>query len=103
MEIIKNIGAVMSLILGVSGVIALFVKPIREKIFGLHNINDGVKSLLRDRITQIYYKNLDICELKEYEFESVSRLYDAYKALGGNSFVDKIYREMSEEWGVSKR
>lgn len=103
MELIKNIGAVMSMIIGVSTVIALFVKPVREKLFGIHMINEGVKSLLRDRITQVYYKNIDIAELKEYEYESVSRLYEAYKALGGNSFVDKIYKEMSEEWGVSKR
>jgi len=57
------------------------------------------RCLLRDRITSIYYKNKRDCEIRQYEFENLERLYKQYKKLGGNSFIDKIWNEM-QEWNV---
>ena len=38
---------------------------------------------------------LEECEkIRQYELENFIHLYKAYKALRGNSFVDKIYKEV---------
>jgi hypothetical protein len=37
--------------------------------------------------------------IRQYEYENVVLLYKAYKALGGNTFVDHIYNEINE-WEV---
>ena len=43
---------------------------------------------------QIYYRNKEAETLRQYELENFIMLYDAYKALKGNSFIDKIYKEV---------
>lgn len=60
----------------------------------------GIKCLLRDRMLDIYYANKDTKKIQQYRLESFIFLYKAYKALKGNSFIDKIYKEIMEEWAV---
>ena len=81
------------------GCIAIFVRPLRERIFGYKSIKDGQKCLLRAEIVRIYYRNLAAQSLRQYEFENLCACYKAYIALGGNSFVKRIYDEM-QEWKV---
>ena len=60
---------------------------------------EATRSLLRNEITHIYYKNLFNCEIRSYEYENVSYLYNSYKNLGGNSYIDKIWEEM-QNWKI---
>lgn len=62
---------------------------------------DGVQCLLRCSIREIYYKHVDSEKpaLREYERQDLDDLYDGYKALGGNHFVDDIYKTM-RTWRV---
>ena len=83
----------------VFGCIAIFIKPLRERVFGQKAIKDGQKCLLRAEIVRIYYRNLAAQSLRQYEFENLCACYKAYIALGGNSFVKRIYDEM-QEWKV---
>ena len=46
---------------------------------------------------RIYYHNKESKKLRQYEFENFTMLYKAYKALKGNSFIDKIHKEI-ESW-----
>lgn len=62
-------------------------------------VGEGVKCLLRSDMLQIYYRHKDTGEIRQYEYENFIMLYEAYKALGGNSFIDKIYREV-QTWEV---
>ena len=62
-------------------------------------ITNGIKCLLRSEMLRIYYKCKDSCVIRQYEYENFAHLYKAYKALKGNSFIDKIWKEM-EEWEV---
>ena len=78
---------------------ALLIKPIREWIMGTNKIKEGLRCLLRDEIVRTYYRHKDSKQLREYEFRNLEQCYRAYKALGGNSFVDHIYAEM-QEWDV---
>ena len=102
-EAIKTTGTIVSAVLSIITLLTLLVKPLREAVFKSGKKDDGAKALLRDRITQIYYENLDDKSLDEYQYENLGYLYTAYKARGGNSFVDKIYSEMENEWSVRRR
>ena len=75
--------------------IGILCKPIREKVLGTKDTAEGVKCLLRQKLVELYYEHLDDKTLREYEFRNMIYCYKAYKALKGNSFVDKIYNEMS--------
>lgn len=48
---------------------------------------------------RIYYHNREKRIIRQYEYENFVYLYEAYKALKGNSFIDKIYKEV-QEWEV---
>ena len=79
---------------------ALIIKPVREWLMGTKEIRDGQRCLLRSEIVRIYYRHHDDQKLKEYEFKNMDQCYDAYKALGGNSFIDKIHDEM-KAWDIA--
>lgn len=62
-------------------------------------IFSGQKCLLRSEMLRIYYHNKDTAKIRQYEYENFVMLYEAYKGLKGNSFVDKIYEEV-KKWQV---
>lgn len=70
----------------------------------LNNITGGLRSMERDRITATYYKHSDDEEptLRQYERESLDKLYASYETLGGNSFVQDLYEQM-RHWKVTMR
>lgn len=91
-----------SLILNVAAVGALLIKPFREKLFGIMEVREGQKCLLRSNMLSIYYhakENNGV--IRQYEFENFALLYAAYKAEKGNSFVDKIKSEVFDMEVVS--
>ena len=65
----------------------------------LLKIANGQKCQLRDAMLRIYYNNQACRKIRQYEYENFVMLYDAYKALKGNSFIDKIYKEV-QTWEV---
>lgn len=84
---------------GLANFLVLVVKPIREKIFNIGRSKEGERCLLRCEMLKIYYAYLDKREIKQYEFENFIKLYDAYKALGGNSFIDEVNLEV-RDWRI---
>ena len=92
-----EVAQISGFITAIAAAIALFVKPAREKLFGLKEIREGNKCLLRSEMLQIYYRGKDRSNaLRQYEFENFCLLYAAYKAEKGNSFIDKINKEVQE-------
>ena len=63
-------------------------------IVSVVKIANGTKCQLRSEMLRIYYHNRDDGEIRQYEYENFVMLYEAYKALKGNSFIDKIYEEV---------
>ena len=78
---------------------ALLIRPIREWIMGTKEIREGQRCLLRSEIVRIYYRHNDDRKLREYEFKNMEQCYEAYKALNGNSFIDRIHDEM-KSWDI---
>lgn len=62
-------------------------------------IANGEKCQLRSDMLQIYYHNREKKTIRQYEYENFVLMYEAYKALKGNSFIDKIYKEV-QTWEV---
>ena len=68
-------------------------------IVSIRKIGNGTKCQLRSEMLRIYYHNREQQLIRQYEFENFMYLYGAYKALRGNSFIDKIHKEV-ESWEV---
>lgn len=97
MEYISKIVSICGLILNISTVIALLAKPIREKLFGISDMREGQKCMLRSGMLSIYYSGKDHDgTIRQHDYENFVLMYQAYKAMKGNSFVDKIYKEVQE-------
>ena len=81
----------------IAAAVALLVKPVRNKLFGLNAIQEGQRCILRAEMLSAYYEAKDHDgRIRQYKFENFVLMYAAYKALGGNSFMEKINREMHE-------
>ena len=65
----------------------------------LEKIAEGNKCQLRSDMTRTYYHHKETGKIRQYEYENFVKLYEAYKALGGNSFIDKIYDEV-KKWEI---
>jgi len=58
----------------------------------IRNVTEGIRCQLRTEMLRIYYHNKDDGSIRQYELENFMKNYAAYKALGGNSFIDDIYK-----------
>lgn len=83
-------------LIGEIGVLIGVITPVIVMIFKLIN---GQKCQLRSDMLEIYYHNKDTRKIRQYEYENFIYLYEAYKALKGNSFIDKIYKEV-QKWEI---
>lgn len=79
--------------------LALLVKPLRDKLLGLDKLTDALKCQLRHDMLHTYYRHREDKTIRQYEMEDFLLLYRGYKALGGNSFIDRIKSEI-DEWEV---
>lgn len=68
-------------------------------IIAIFLIIQGIKCLLRSEMLRTYYHNKDTEKIRQFELENFIALYKAYKALKGNSFIDKIHKEVMS-WEV---
>lgn len=100
MEHLLLLAEIAGAITGIAACICLIAKPIRNKVLGLDDIKDGQKCLLRSEMLHTYYKHREVNQIRQYEYENFVFLYEAYKALGGNSFIDHIYKEV-QSWEVT--
>ena len=99
---IATIAQYCSFLTTIAAAVVLLIKPVRNKVFGLTDIREGQKCLLRSEMLSIYYKGKESGDtIRQYEFENFCLLYAAYKAEKGNSFIDKIKNEVFQMEVVS--
>lgn len=84
-EIVALIGEIIALIGVLTGCVVSISK-----------VMNGTRCLLRSEMLRIYYRHRDTGEIRQYEYENFVYLYEAYKKLKGNSFIDKIYEEIKK-------
>lgn len=90
-----NLTTIVTLI-GEIGVLLGVIVPV---IVWVMRIADGQRCLMRSDMLKIYYHNREREKIRQYEYENFVMLYEAYKAMKGNSFIDKIYKEV-QTWEV---
>lgn len=86
----------ITMLIGEIGVLLGVIIPV---IISIRKIATGTKCQLRSEMLRIYYHNKAKEEIRQYEYENFIMLYEAYKALKGNSFIDKIYKEV-QSWEI---
>ena len=87
-----NMTTVVTLI-GEIGVLLGVIVPV---VVSVRKIGNGTRCQLRSEMLRIYYHCHEKGVIRQYEYENFVMLYEAYKALNGNSFVDKIYKEIQD-------
>ena len=90
--------ALVSVCSGLGSIVTLLVllaKPVRERLFGMSAIREGQKCMLRADMLATYYKHREEKTIRQYEYENYLYEYKAYKALRGNSFIDRIAQEIA--------
>ena len=92
----EELNTTITVIKAVEVILSLIVIPLLIAVFNLIN---GMKCQLRSDMLHIYYQYKDGKQIRQYELENFVYLYKAYKALRGNSFIDKIYKEVMK-WEV---
>ena len=90
----------IAVIVGEVGALIGALAPIVVIIKKLAN---GARCQLRSEMLRIYYKHNESNTISQFEYENFAMLYEAYKALKGNSFIDKVWREVQEWEIVSKK
>lgn len=75
------------------------VGAITPILLSVRKVSNGQKCLMRSEMLQIYYRNRERKTIRQFEYENFVMLYEAYKALKGNSFIDRIYEEI-KDWEI---
>lgn len=89
----------MVTIIALIGEVVALITAITPVIISNRKISNGTKCQLRSEMLRIYYHHRESKVIRQYEYENFVMLYEAYKALKGNSFIDKIYEEV-KTWEV---
>ena len=79
--------------------LSVFIGFIAPIIGWIKKLAEGTKCQLRSDMLQIYYRYNETEQIPQYQFENFVALYEAYKSLHGNSFIDKIYKDV-QGWEV---
>ena len=86
----------MTTLVTLVGEIGVLLGVIVPVIMSVRKIGNGTRCQLRSEMLRIYYHCHEKGVIRQYEYENFVMLYEAYKALNGNSFVDKIYKEVQD-------
>lgn len=94
LALLKTIVTIFSNFSTIVTAVTILVKPFRERVFGFLAVKSGMKCLLRSDMLRVYHKGRKHRQLRQYEIENFKSEYAAYKALGGNSFMDDVHQEV---------
>ena len=97
MELLTVLAGISSCVTGIGAALILLLR--REALTGTKHLREGQKCLLRSNMLHTYYSNKERSAIRQYEYENFLLEYRAYKALRGNSFIDRIYQEV-KTWDI---
>ena len=79
----------------VTGLLGYFVAKIKSYKEKDTRQEEALKCLLRSNITSKYYVYSELKEIPYYEKENIDKMFEQYKMMGGNSYVETIVREIN--------
>ena len=80
----------------ITGVLGYFVGKVKEYKKKDTRQEEALKCLLRSNITSKYYVYSEMGEIPYYEKENIDIMFERYKNMGGNSYVETIVKEINE-------
>jgi hypothetical protein len=89
----------LTLVVTLVGELSALLAIIIPMIVSMRKIANGTKCQLRSEMLRLYYHHRDSKTIRQFEYENFIFLYEAYKALKGNSFIDRIYSEV-KTWRI---
>lgn len=92
--ILKFIGASVSFI--TTGFLGYLVARLKDYKKRDTSQEEALKCLLRSNITSKYYVYNEMGSIPVYEKENIDYMYEQYKAMGGNSYVERIVKEIND-------
>ena len=92
MNSVLVVAGAISAVAGAAAVVATVITKMKQ-------ITEGTKCLLRSEMLSTYYHHREEEIIRQFEYENFVYCYEAYTALGGNSFIQKIYEEV-KTWQV---
>ena len=81
------------------GAITWLTAKVKYVVKNMGAVIEGQKCQLRADMLRTYYRHKDDGKIRQYEYENFIHSYKAYKALGGNSFIEHINGEV-RDWEV---
>ena len=77
------------------------LKEIQGELSGVEKLSEqytilvlSAKDVLREKIMQIYFKGVETRTITQHDREALKQYYKDYKAMKGNSYIDKYYLRM---------
>lgn len=80
----------------VTGTIGYLVGIVRNYKRRDNNQEEALKCLLRSNITSKYYVYTEMKAIPTYEKENINYMFEQYKNMGGNSYVDNMVKEINK-------
>lgn len=97
--LITGITSICSALLSIATALSLIFKPVKKHITCARSAKNTDLALLRSNIVAIYYNYCQNEIIPFFEMENLIMLYKAYKDEGGNSFIDRLYKNM-KKWEI---
>lgn len=95
MGYIKTAAEIVAILGFLGSAVAFVAKFFKDQ----KKFREGQKCLLRAEMLKIYYRNKDQKKIRQFELQNFLLMYQAYKAMGGNSFIDEVYEAVTS-WEI---
>lgn len=92
--VLKFVGTVVSFI--TTGFLGYLVAKLKDYKKRDISQEEALKCLLRSNITSKYYVYTELKEIPLYEKENIDYMFEQYKKMGGNSYVEQIVKEINK-------
>ena len=80
----------------ITGILGFMVARLKDYKKRDKNQEEALKCLLRSNITSKYYVYSELKEIPCYEKENIDMMFEEYKNMNGNSYVETIVKEINE-------
>jgi hypothetical protein len=80
----------------VTGLLGYLVGALKKHKSKDENQEKALQCLLRSTITSKYFVYTELGSIPNYEKQNIDYMYEQYKAMGGNSYIDGIVKEINE-------
>ena len=79
-----------------TGVLGYLVAKVKDYKKRDTNQEEALKCLLRSNITSKYYVYNEMGNIPIYEKENIDYMFEQYKLMGGNSYIERIVKEIND-------